>query len=239
MNDPIDRNDSLTAEPQQTVLLVEDDDTMRDVLALNLQKEGYNVVAAADGPTSLELARSESPDLVILDVMLPGLDGLTVCRILRRELEDRPIVMISARTTEIDKIVGLDSGADDYLAKPFGMGELLARIRAVMRRRPRSGFGYLESGNLALDLVARKAKKAANELSLSYKEFDLLAELMRNKSVVLSREFLLTKIWGYDRPNGSRTVDVHIRWLRAKIEDNPSKPTRIITIPRVGYRFEG
>jgi two-component system alkaline phosphatase synthesis response regulator PhoP len=147
--------------------------------------------------------------------------------------------MISARTTEIDKIVGLDSGADDYLAKPFGVGELMARIRAVMRRRATASAAYLESGNLALDLVARKAEKGKRQLSLSYKEFDLLAELMRNKGVVLSRELLLTKIWGYERTDASRTIDVHIRWLRAKIEDNPSEPTRIITIPRVGYRFEG
>jgi DNA-binding response OmpR family regulator len=228
----------MTTQDSTSILIVEDDETLLQTLAYNLQREDYTVITAADGPSGLELARSEEPDLILLDIMLPELDGLTMCRTLRREL-DVPIIIISARAEEIDKIVGLDTGADDYLPKPFGVGELLARIRAVMRRRPQGVVGYLEEGDLSLDLVARKAKKGQKELNLSYKEFDLLAELMRNKGVVLSRDLLLTKIWGYDRGDGSRTVDVHIRWLRAKIEDAPSKPTRIITIPRVGYRFEG
>jgi DNA-binding response OmpR family regulator len=188
---------------------------------------------------ALDIARSETPDIIILDVMLPSLDGLTICRTLRREREDVPIIIISARTSEVDKIVGLDSGADDYIAKPFGIGELMARIRAVIRRRPKSSEAILETGDLVLDLVARKARRGDEPLTLSYKEFDLLAELMRNQGVVLSRDWLLTKIWGYARTEGSRTVDVHVRWLREKIEDTPSKPTRIITIPRMGYRFEG
>lgn len=223
---------------KKQVLIVEDDEVMRETLAYNLNKEGFAIDVAADGAAGLELARSKTVDLIILDVMLPEIDGLTVCRILRKEIE-APIILISARSSEIDKIVGLDSGADDYLAKPFGLGELMARIRAVMRRRPRQMPGHLKAGDLALDLVARKAHKGDNQLNLSYKEFDLLAELMRNQGVVLSRDILLSKIWGYERADGSRTVDVHIRWLRSKIEDNPSKPSRIVTIPRVGYRFEG
>ncbi len=226
-----------TLEKKQ-VLIVEDDEVMRETLAYNLNKEGFAIDVAADGAAGLELARSKTVDLIILDVMLPEIDGLTVCRILRKEIE-APIILISARSSEIDKIVGLDSGADDYLAKPFGLGELMARIRAVMRRRPRQMPSHLKAGDLALDLVARKAHKGDNQLNLSYKEFDLLAELMRNQGVVLSRDILLSKIWGYERADGSRTVDVHIRWLRSKIEDNPSKPSRIVTIPRVGYRFEG
>lgn len=223
---------------KKQALIIEDDEVMRETLAYNLGKEGFEVEMAANGAAGLDKARSKTVDLIILDVMLPEIDGLTVCRVLRNEIE-APIILISARSSEVDKIVGLDSGADDYLTKPFGFGELMARIRAVMRRRPRQMPGHLKAGDLTLDLVARKAHKGDNQLNLSYKEFDLLAELMRNQGVVLSRDILLSKIWGYERADGSRTVDVHIRWLRSKIEDNPSKPGRIVTIPRVGYRFEG
>lgn len=228
----------MTSFQGMPILIVEDDEVLLEMLAYNLKKEGFAVTTAIDGPAALEAARQSPPELVILDIMLPVLDGLTVCRTLRREL-DVPIIIISARSSEIDKIVGLDSGADDYMAKPFGIGELMARIRAVMRRQPKPSEAFLETGDLALDLVARKAFKGDQLLSLSFKEFDLLAALMRNQGAVLSREFLLTKVWGYDRADGSRTVDVHIRWLREKIEDYPSHPTRIITIPRMGYRFEG
>jgi DNA-binding response OmpR family regulator len=224
--------------PEKHVLIIEDNETLRQTLAFNLEREGYAVSTAIDGPSGLDVARNEEPDLILLDIMLPELDGLTVCRVLRREM-DTPIILISARASEVDKIIGLDSGADDYLVKPFGLGELMARIRAVMRRRSQPTQWRLEAGDLSLDLVARTAYKGDRLLNLSYKEFDLLAELMRNQGVVLSRDLLLSKIWGYDRADGARTVDVHIRWLRAKIEDDPSKPTRIVTIPRVGYRFEG
>lgn len=147
--------------------------------------------------------------------------------------------MLSARSSDVDKIIGLDAGADDYMTKPFSLGELLARIRAVSRRRLEPDIGQLKSGDLYLDLIARQAHKGQHELQLSYKEFDLLAEFIRNQGIVLSRDFLLAKIWGYDRAGGSRTVDVHIRWLRQKIEEDPAKPTRIVTIPKAGYRFEG
>jgi len=228
----------MTKRPKKSILIVEDDDTLRETLGYNLEREGYTVFLAADGIAGLETAKNESPNLIILDIMLPEMDGLTVCRNLRREM-DVPIILLSARSSEVDKIVGLDSGADDYISKPFSLGELLARVRAVLRRRPKPVVGHLESGDLALDLVARKATQGKKELNLSYKEFDLLAELVRNKGTVLSRDLLLTKIWGYERFDGSRTVDVHIRWLREKIEENPSKPKRIVTIPRIGYRFEG
>jgi DNA-binding response OmpR family regulator len=171
--------------------------------------------------------------------MLPELDGLSVCRILHREI-DTPIIMLTARSSEVDKIIGLDSGADDYITKPFGLGEFLARVRVALRRKPKPAAPErLQSGDLTLDLIGRKAYKGDQELTLSYKEFDLLAELMRNQGVVFSRDLLLTKIWGYDYYGESRTVDVHIRWLREKIEENPSKPTRITTIRSIGYRFEG
>jgi len=230
--------DASMNDNDKSILIVEDDEVLRQTLAYNLKKEGYTVFDAADGITGLELAREHKPDLIVLDIMLPELDGLSVCRLVRREMEVL-IIMLSARAGEIDKIIGLDSGADDYISKPFNLGELLARIRAVFRRQPKPPPGNrFESGDLVLDAVARKAYKGKDELNLTYKEFDLLAELMRNQGVVLSRDLLVSKVWGYDSNDGSRTVDVHIRWLRSKIEDNPSKPRRITTIQRVGYRFE-
>lgn len=224
---------------QKSILIVEDDETLQQTLAYNLEREGYAVSVAADGQTGLKVARSQPYDLIVLDVMLPQLDGLSVCRILRREL-DVPIIILTARSSEVDKIIGLDSGADDYITKPFSLGEFLARVRAALRRHPPpSSTERLVSGDLTLDLVARKAYKGQTELNLSFKEFDLLAELMRSRGIVLSRDLLLTKVWGYDYYGESRTVDVHIRWLREKIEDEPSKPKRITTIRSIGYRFEG
>ncbi|GIK39194.1 MAG: DNA-binding response regulator [Chloroflexota bacterium] len=224
---------------QKSILIVEDDETLQQTLAYNLEREGYAVSVAADGQTGLKVARSQPYDLIVLDVMLPQLDGLSVCRILRREL-DVPIIILTARSSEVDKIIGLDSGADDYITKPFSLGEFLARVRAALRRQPPpSSTERLVSDDLTLDLVARKAYKGQTELNLSFKEFDLLAELMRSRGIVLSRDLLLTKVWGYDYYGESRTVDVHIRWLREKIEDEPSKPQRITTIRSIGYRFEG
>jgi DNA-binding response OmpR family regulator len=222
-----------------SVLIVEDDETLQETIGYNLEREGYTVWAAMDGPTGIELARLHHPDLIILDVMLPGLDGLSACRILRREM-DVPIIMLTARSSEVDKIIGLDSGADDYITKPFGLGEFLARVRAALRRKPKPAApDELQAGDLTLDLVRRRAYKNGEELNLSYKEFDLLAELMRNQGMVLSRDLLLTKVWGYDYIGESRTVDVHVRWLREKVEDDPSNPRRITTVRSIGYRFEG
>ena len=179
--------------------------------------------------------------------MLPELDGLTVCRTLRQTTE-MPILMLTARTGELDKIVGLESGADDYLTKPFSVGELLARIRALLRRAgPRPASDELRSGDpsagsrqtLVLNLVSRRASVGGQELSLSPKEFSLLAELIRHRGAVLSRDLLLTRVWGYDYVGDSRTVDVHVRWLREKIEADPSTPQRIVTVRGIGYRFEG
>ncbi len=222
-----------------SILIVEDDETLQQTLAYNLEIEGYTVFMAADGQTGLELARAQEPDLIILDVMLPKLDGLSVCRILNREL-DTPIIMLTARSGEVDKIIGLDSGADDYITKPFSLGEFLARVRAALRRKPKPAVSdRLQAGDLILDLVGRRAYRGEQELNLSHKEFDLLAELMRNQGMVLSRDLLLAKVWGYDYYGQSRTVDVHIRWLREKVEEKPSKPERITTIRSIGYRFEG
>jgi DNA-binding response OmpR family regulator len=220
------------------LLLVEDDQTLRETLAYNLTREGYTVIEADNGVTALDLAREQQPDLIILDVMLPELDGLTVCRTLRREM-DVPIVLLTARSGEVDRIIGLDSGADDYIVKPFSLGELLARLRAVLRRGRREPETKLQSGNLVLDVVGHRAWRGNQLLTLSPKEFDLLAELVRHKGAVLTRELLLQRVWGFDFEGDTRTVDVHIRWLREKIEDDPANPRRIETVRGLGYRFEG
>jgi len=224
----------------KTILLVEDDDTLRKTLAYNLAQEDYSVVQTADGQEALTLAREHAPDLIVLDVMLPTLDGLSVCRILRNE-SDVPIIMLTARGNEMDRIVGLEIGADDYIVKPFSLGEFLARVRAILRRAPSAHtvVDRLESGDLTLDLIARRATRGGEELRVTHKEFDLLATLMRNQGAVLSRDLLLERVWGYDYSGQTKTVDVHVRWLREKIEDDPSHPLRIVTVRGVGYRFEG
>lgn len=222
-----------------SLLLVEDEAMLRETLAFNLRAAGYEVITAADGANALEAARSKSPDLVLLDLMLPELDGLTVCRSIRG-FSEVPIIMLTARTGELDKIVGLESGADDYLTKPFSIGELQARIRALLRRagtrQPRED---LRSGDLVLNLISRRATLGGKDLLLSPKEFNLLAEMMRNPGAVLSRDLLLSRVWGYDYMGDNRTVDVHVRWLREKIEADAASPKRIVTVRALGYRFEG
>jgi len=221
------------------LLLVDDDRNLLDNLAYNLRNAGYQVITALDGAAALEQARSESPDLVILDLMLPEVDGLVVCRSLRQE-SDMPILLLTARSGELDKIIGLETGADDYLTKPFSLGELQARIRALLRRSaPRPGDEEVKSSDLILNLISRRAFMGEQELVLSPKEFSLLAELMRHRGVVLSRDLLLTRVWGSDFVGDARTVDVHIHWLREKLEADPSNPLRIITVRNIGYRFEG
>ena len=225
------------------ILVVEDDRTLLDVLKYNLVKEGYNVVTATDGAQALEIARSQKPELIVLDIMLPELDGLEVCRILRKDMTV-PILMLTARGEEIDKIVGLEVGADDYMTKPFSMRELLARVRAMLRRTRMMGpesaeEGMINIGNIEIDIPRRRATLSGVMLDLTQKEFDLLAFLARNRGLVFSREQLLERVWGYDYVGGTRTVDVHVRWLREKIEENPAKPKRLITVRGVGYKLEG
>jgi DNA-binding response OmpR family regulator len=226
------------------VLVIEDEETLLNNLADKLRAEGFTVSVAQDGETGLEKVHSDHPDLIVLDIMLPGLDGLSICRMVRHHTATAhiPIIMLTARGTEVDKIVGLESGADDYIVKPFGLGEFLARVRAVMRRAPGPLMlqqDEIVSNDLRLNLTGRRVFKNDQEIKLSNKEFDLLAELMRNRSAVLSRDLILTKVWGYDYFVDKRTVDVHIRWLREKLEDDPSNPRRIVTVRGVGYRFEG
>ena len=221
------------------ILIVEDEDTVRELLSEGLRSEGYEVLEADNGLDGLEMAKDLQLDLILLDLMLPEMDGLSVCRVLRRT-SDVPIIMLTARGTEMDKIVGLETGADDYIVKPFGIGELLARIRSVLRRTTSMDTDNLVliSSDIKMDINSRRVYKGNQELRLTNKEFNLLAELVRNKGAVLSRDLLLEKVWGYSYVGNTHTVDVHIRWLRKKIELDPSNPTRIITVRGVGYRFE-
>ncbi len=219
------------------VLVVEDELTLLELLSQHLRAEGYTVLASANGEEALELARSQAPDVCVLDVMLPGLDGLSLCRIIRKESEV-PIILLTARGAEIDRVIGLESGADDYVVKPFSLPELMARVRAALRRAPNRPSATLVAGNLSLDLVSRRVFVDGREVKLSHKEFELLATLMRNKGAVLSREFLITQVWGYDFEGDTRTVDVHVRWLREKIEKDPSNPTHLQTVRGVGYRID-
>ncbi len=228
----------------RTILIIEDDRNLVDALRYNLVKEGYDVVSAADGSQALEAASTSSPDLIILDIMLPKLSGLEVCRILRKEMTV-PILMLTAKTEEVDKIVGLEVGADDYLTKPFSMRELIARVRAMLRRvdmvkpAPPDDTAQIKVNDLNIDSARRQVALDNRILDLTPKEFDLLAFLARNRGLVFSREQLLEKVWGYDYAGDTRTVDVHIRWLRKKVEADPAKPKRIITIRSVGYKLEG
>lgn len=230
------------------ILIVEDDRTLLEGLRYSLSREGYKISTAVDGVQALEVARAEKPDLIILDIMLPELDGLEVCRILRREGMSIPILMLTAKAEEIDRVVGLELGADDYITKPFNLRELLARIRASLRRvemmqqevsKGEQPSLRLRFGDLEIDLSRHQVALGGSILSLSPKEFELLSHLARNPGRVISRNTLLEKIWGYEYEGDTRTVDVHVRWLRQKIESDPARPHRIITVRGVGYRFEG
>ena len=225
------------------IIIVEDDTVLAETLADNLENEGHKVTTVADGDTAYQRIIDKLPDLIVLDVMLPRLDGLSLCRMIRRNQTTRhiPIIMITARSEEVDKIVGLESGADDYIVKPFGLGEFLARVRAVLRRAPNRApmQDELTSGNLRLDLTGRHAFLDDEELNLSLKEYDLLAFFVHHRGMALSRELILERVWGWDYVESTRTVDVHVRWLRERIETDPGRPTRIVTVRGVGYRFEG
>ena len=233
---------------REKILVVEDDAAIREALSYNLNREGYEVESAADGAQAIKTARSSKPDLIVLDLMLPELDGFDVTRTLRKE-SSVPILMLTARDDEIDRVLGLELGADDYLTKPFSMRELVARVKAMLRRAQmakedadrakKQGDSPLTAGNLQIDLLRHEVKLDNHEISLKPKEFELLLFLMRNQGQVFSRDQLLEQVWGWEFLGGSRTVDVHVRWLRSKIEKEPEQPTRIITVRSVGYRFEG
>ena len=224
------------------VLIVEDDRNLLDTLVYNVKKEGYDVVTSTDGEAAIVSAREEKPDLIILDIMLPTLNGLEVCRILRKEMTT-PILMLTARNEEVDKIIGLEIGADDYMTKPFSMRELIARLRAMLRRadmtvsRLDSPGKTITTGTLEIDAERHRITDSGKELELSPREYDLLVFLAINKGFVFTREQLLEKVWGYDFAGDTRTVDVHIRWLRQKIEVDPSRPEKLLTVRRAGYKL--
>jgi len=236
----------------ETILIVEDEISLKETLVYNLEKQGYTVEAAGDGRSALEAARRLKPDLIVLDIMLPELDGFEVTKILRREMTV-PILMLTARDDEIDRVVGLEVGADDYLTKPFSMRELLARVKAQLRRtqlvrdelekvkRPdsTSTLETLIFDNLVIDQSRREVTLEGQVISLKPQEYDLLIFFAEHKRQMLSRAFILERVWGWDYVGDSRTVDVHVRWLRQKIEKDSAKPRRIVTVRGGGYRFEG
>ena len=242
------------------VLIVEDDETLRETLEYNLRNQGYQVITADNGYAALELARGRQPDLMLLDLMLPGIDGFEVCSILRKEMS-LPILMLTARTEEVDKVIGLEVGADDYLTKPFSMRELLARVKALLRRveliredlvaqgdaQPDAARPALDTpptetltfGNLAIDETRREVRIDGRPIRVKPKEYELLLFLARHRGIAVSRDLILERVWGWSFDGNSRTVDVHIRWLREKIEPDPANATRIATVRGIGYRFDG
>jgi DNA-binding response OmpR family regulator len=232
----------------EKILIVEDEPALQETLAYNLNRQGYTTEIASDGRAALEAARRTHPDLVLLDIMLPGMDGFEVCRLLRQEM-NVPILMLTARDDEIDRVIGLEVGADDYVTKPFSMRELLARVKAQLRRTRllREELGaqasepseVLRFGNLTLDITRHEVSLNDQPLAMKPKEFDLLLFLARHRGQAMSRELILERVWGWEFSGGSRTVDVHVRWLREKIELDPTQPTRLVTVRGAGYRFEG
>lgn len=231
----------------EKILVVEDEISLQETLAYNLKKQGYEVETTGDGLEALRLAREGKPDLILLDIMLPGMDGFEVCRTLRQEKTNIPVLMLTARDDEVDRVVGLEVGADDYLTKPFSMRELIARVKAMLRRvrlirqesLDQGQKDYFSFGNLIIDEIRREILFEGKPLALKPKEYELLLFLARHKGQVLTRDFILEKVWGWEYIGDSRTVDVHVRWLREKIEDDPAEPVRIITVRGAGYRFEG
>lgn len=254
-------------ETRPRILVVDDEPNVRDTVAFNLKREGFDVSFASDGIAAIDLARSLHPDVVVLDIMLPGIDGFQVCRTIREE-STVPILLLSARGEEIDRVVGLELGADDFLAKPFAMRELVARVRAMLRRArmvtparvsngtsgsaqsspslttpehddldPSSQVQVVQAGDVVIDVPRRQAQVAGRQLDLKPKEFDLLVYFVRHPGIVMTREALLREVWGYFHPVDTRTVDVHVRWLRLKIEDDPADPLHIVTVRGHGYRF--
>jgi DNA-binding response OmpR family regulator len=224
------------------ILVVDDEPTLLATVRFNLEREGYEVLTASNGGDALQLAERERPDLVLLDLMLPGMHGFEICRALRKRTSI-PIVILTARTDEVDRVVGLELGADDYITKPFSMVELIARVRACLRRAAEFRAGevsqMVSSETLSVDLDKREAALRGTPLDLKTKEFDLLVTLMQNRGQTLTRDQLFRRVWKYEILGSSRTVDVHVGRLRQKIEDNPKRPEWIVTVRGAGYRFEG
>jgi len=241
----------------EKILIVEDEPALQETLAYNLKKQGYRVETVGDGRVALETARRDKPDLIVLDIMLPSMDGVEVCKTLRREKFAAPIIMLTARDDEIDRVVGLEVGADDYISKPFSMRELVARVKAQLRRTEviRTALDDLQSAStpsadpvqksalsfddLVINQTRREVMLKEEVLALKPQEYELLLFFAEHKGQMLSREFILERVWGWDYIGDSRTVDVHVRWLRQKIEPDAAHPVRIVTVRGGGYRFEG
>jgi two-component system response regulator VicR len=223
------------------VLVVDDEKNIVDIIAFNLNKEGYDVIYAYNGKTGLELALNENPDLVLLDLMMPGLDGYEVCKALRLKSQV-PIIMLTARAEEVDKVLGLELGADDFVTKPFGLRELMARVRANLRRgdpqKETETAQILDFGGLTINLGKYEVKRGGESIALTTREYELIKFLAQNPEQVFSREELLERVWGYEHYGDVRTVDVTVRRLRTKVEDNPESPVYIVTKRGVGYYFE-
>ncbi len=227
----------------RTILVVDDETTLRETLVEALETEGYRAIPAADGREALERFRADRPDLVLLDLMLPLLSGVEVCRILRAELSV-PIIMLTAKDAEVDKVVGLELGADDYVTKPFSLRELTARIRAIFRRADQAAAAaatdvppLVDLGRVQLDLAGHRLIRDGERVAVKPKAFELLAFLVRNPGQVFTRDQLLEHVWGYDYAGETRTVDVHIHWLRSEIELDPAAPRLLHTVRGVGYAF--
>ena len=231
----------------KTVLIVEDERAIVEILKFNLKREGYETLEALDGETGLLLAQTKDPDLILLDVMLPKMNGFDICKTLRAENRTTPIIMLTAREEEMDKVFGLETGADDYMTKPFSMKELMARVKANIRRRsmeytsatPAQAANTVEAGGLALNQETYQVTKNGVPVDLTQKEYDLLSYLIRERGKVFSREDLMQRVWNYEYYGDMRTVDVTVRRLREKIEDDPGKPRYILTRRGVGYYFAG
>jgi len=226
----------------EKILIIEDEENILEAVKYTLTLEGYDVFTSVDGEDGLEKAQEIKPDLVLLDVMLPKMDGFEVCRILRKDLE-MPVFMISAKAEEIDRVVGLEIGADDYITKPFSMRELVVRVRNSLRRAASSqevdDLEILKFGELEIHLTSHMAIVSGEEVSMKPKEFDLLYLLASNKGRAFTRDQILQRLWDREYIGDVRTVDVHVRWIREKIEVNPSRPEKLVTIRGVGYRFDG
>ncbi len=236
----------------EKILVVEDEVALRETLAYNLEKQGFVVITADNGLTAVESAKTHLPDLILLDLMLPGLDGFEVCRAIRQDL-NTPIIMLTAKDDVIDRVVGLEVGADDYITKPFSMREVMARVKAMLRRAriiregaaAESGDAQAEADkvlvfdNLKINLSRHEAYIDDKVIELKPKEYDLLVYLCQHRGQLLSRQRILTDVWGWEYYGNSRTVDVHVRWLRERLEEDPQNPKRIVTIRSAGYRFDG
>ncbi|MBX7138882.1 MAG: response regulator transcription factor [Oligoflexia bacterium] len=225
-------------EPGYLIAIVEDDESVRKSLVLNMELEGFLVCAAADGEEGLKIIEEKKPDLIIMDVMMPKKDGLQTCKEIRTRGISTPLILLTARSAEVDKVLGLDLGADDYLAKPFGMRELIARVKALLRRtQSTQEINEVSFDDVSIDFKAYRAQRGSKPLELSAREYRLLRYLVAKSGAVVSRDELLDEVWGYNSYPSTRTVDNHIARLRQKIESNVDEPRHILTVHGVGYKF--